>query len=195
MTTVYFVRNAQPDEKWQENITRPLTEAGIADSNLVTEFFQDIPLDAVFSSPFKIIIETVGGAAIAHNLTVITDNRLSGLDTYSSNNSIEMLRSLFHDLSFHEEGKESIKMVQDRTVDVLKDILTEYADKTVVIGIHGLNLGAVLNYFNPDFNFDEYIKMNDWMPYIMEFDFEKINLLEIKAHCYICKNSNGNINL
>ena len=37
MTTIYFVRHAQPEHNWENDRTRPLTEEGLADSQKVTE--------------------------------------------------------------------------------------------------------------------------------------------------------------
>ena len=35
MTKVYFVRHAQPEHDWEEDRTRPLTEEGKKDSEIV----------------------------------------------------------------------------------------------------------------------------------------------------------------
>lgn len=37
MTSVYFVRHAQPDFNWSDDMTRPLTAEGEKDSEKVTE--------------------------------------------------------------------------------------------------------------------------------------------------------------
>lgn len=42
MTTIYFVRHAQPDYDWKDDITRPLTKKGLQDSKMVTEFLRNI---------------------------------------------------------------------------------------------------------------------------------------------------------
>ncbi len=41
MTTVYFVRHAEPDYKDHDDRTRSLTEKGKTDVKLVIQFFRD----------------------------------------------------------------------------------------------------------------------------------------------------------
>ena len=40
MTNVYFVRHAQPNYENHDDLTRELTEKGLQDRKLVTEFFR-----------------------------------------------------------------------------------------------------------------------------------------------------------
>ena len=51
MTTIYFMRHAQADNSVRDGRIRPLTEKGLADRKLVTEFLQDKDIDVVVSSP------------------------------------------------------------------------------------------------------------------------------------------------
>lgn len=53
MTNVYFVRHAQPNYENHDDLTRELTEKGLQDRKLVTEFLRDKEIHAVLSSPFK----------------------------------------------------------------------------------------------------------------------------------------------
>lgn len=41
MTKIYFVRHAQPDSKWEDDRTRPLTDEGKQDAQIVLEFLRD----------------------------------------------------------------------------------------------------------------------------------------------------------
>jgi len=59
MTTVYFVRHAEADNTIRDGRIRPLTEKGLADRKLVTEFLQDKNIDAVLFSPFRRAIDTI----------------------------------------------------------------------------------------------------------------------------------------
>ena len=42
MTTIYFVRHAQPDHDWEDDRTRPLNEEGMMDSEKVYEALAEI---------------------------------------------------------------------------------------------------------------------------------------------------------
>jgi len=45
MTSVYFVRHAQPEHSWGDDRTRLLTAEGIEDSKRVTEILSGINVD------------------------------------------------------------------------------------------------------------------------------------------------------
>lgn len=64
MTTIYFVRHAQPDYDWKDDITRPLTKEGLQDSKMVTEFLRNIKIDCFISSPCKRSIDTIKESSI-----------------------------------------------------------------------------------------------------------------------------------
>ena len=63
MTTVYFIRHAEADNTMRDGRNRPLTEKGMNDRRLVTEFLQDKSIEAVLSSPFKRAVDTIAGFA------------------------------------------------------------------------------------------------------------------------------------
>lgn len=60
MTTIYFIRHAEPNYDNHDDMTRELSEKGLKDRALVTEFLRDKEIDAVLSSPFKRAVDTVG---------------------------------------------------------------------------------------------------------------------------------------
>ena len=58
-TNVYFIRHAEPNYDNHDDMTRELSEKGLKDRVLVTEFLKDKQIDAVLSSPFKRAVDTV----------------------------------------------------------------------------------------------------------------------------------------
>ena len=55
-----------------------------------------------------------------------------------------------------------------------------------VIGTHGTALSTILNYYDPSFGVDDFLRIIDWMPYIVELSFIGHELIEKKelAHIY-----------
>ena len=51
----------------------------------------------------------------------------------------------------HEDGGESIAMVQNRNIEALNEILSDNTDKEIVIGIHGTALSTILNSYDNSF--------------------------------------------
>ena len=54
MTTVYFVRHAQPNFDNHDDLTRELSPKGLQDRLLVRDLLADVPVDAVLCSPWRI---------------------------------------------------------------------------------------------------------------------------------------------
>ncbi len=93
--------------------------------------------------------------------------------------------------SCHEDGGESIQMVQNRNISALQEILSNNQEKNIVIKIHGTALSSILNYYNSDFGCENFLRIIDWMPYIIELDFEENTFLGLQEHCYIEKEFQG----
>ena len=58
MTTVYFVRHAEPNYNNHDVSLRELSAKGLKDRKLVTAFLADKEIDAALSSPYKRAILT-----------------------------------------------------------------------------------------------------------------------------------------
>ena len=54
-----------------------------------------------------------------------------------------MFQKRWADHDYHEEGGESIAMVQKRNMEALNEILSDNADKEVVVGTHGTALSTI----------------------------------------------------
>ncbi len=186
MTTVYFVRHAQP-QHWKDDRTRPLTDEGMADTKIVLEFLQDKPIDAFYCSPYKRSMDTIQAAADHFQKTIITDERLRERESGVVDDYYGMIERRWENHTFHETGGESIRMVQERNIAALKEILAENRDKTLVIGTHGTALASIINYFRPEFGYEDFMRIINRMPYILEMNLDGEKLTEITEQCYIEK--------
>lgn len=160
MTRVYFVRHAQPQHGWKEDRTRPLTEDGKRDSAIVLDFF---------------------------GKEIITDERLREREAGPDGNNHGMFQNRWADHNYHEDGGESIAMVRNRNMEALNEILSDNPDKEIVIGTHGTALSTILNYYDNSFGCDDFLRIIDWMPYIIELDFEGDKPVGKYEHCYVEK--------
>lgn len=187
MTKVYFVRHAQPEHMWEDDRTRPLTAAGLQDSKIVLDFLKNREIDIFYSSPYKRSIDTIADTAAFYGKDIITDERFREREKGSAGNTHEMFEKRWADHDYHEENGESINMVQRRNIEVLAEILAENKDKRIVIGTHGTALSTILNYYQAEFGCKDFLRIIDWMPYVIELDFEGEELLSVQEHCYIEK--------
>ena len=72
MTTIYFVRHAQPNYENHDDMSRELSEKGLRDRALVTDFLRDRKVEVVLSSPFKRAVDTVREFAELEGLDIVT---------------------------------------------------------------------------------------------------------------------------
>lgn len=191
MTKVFFVRHAQPEHNWEDDRTRPLTTEGKADSKIVLDFLKDKNVDVFYCSPYKRSLDTISDTADFFGKEIVTDERLRERQKGAEGNNHGMFEKRWNNHDYHEEGGESINMVQERNMAALTDILKDNKDKTIVIGTHGTALSSILNYYNPEFGCNDFLRIIDWMPYIIELDFEEDRLISQEEHCHIEKEFKG----
>lgn len=192
MTKVYFVRHAQPDFSWTDDMTRPLTEEGKKDVKIVLECLKDKQIDVFYCSPYKRSIDTIAETAEYYGKEIMIDTRLREREKGPNGNNHTMFRKRWADHTYHEEGGESIAMVQERNMAALNEILSANEGKNIVVGTHGTSLSTILNYFDPDFACEDFLRIIDWMPYVLEVDFEGNTLVSKTEHCHIEKEFKGN---
>lgn len=194
MTRVYFVRHAQPEHAWKEDRTRPLTEEGKKDSAIVLDFLKVKNIDVFYCSPYKRSMDTIAEAAAFWGKEIITDERLREREKGPNGNNHGMFHKRWADHDYHEDGGESIDMVQKRNMEALSKILSDNPDKEIVVGTHGTALSTILNFYDNSFGCENFLRIIDWMPYIIELDFEGGRLVGKHEHCYVEKEFNGNKN-
>lgn len=191
MTKVFFVRHAQPLHEYNDDRTRPLTEEGEKDALIVIETLKDKEIDVFFCSPYKRSVDTIKQTAEYYNMEIQIDERLKERVKGVNGNNHGMFQKRWSDHEYHEEGGESIGMVQRRNIEALKEILENNQGKNIVIGTHGTALSSIMNYYKPNFGCDDFLRIIDWMPYIVELDFEGQELVNMIEHAYIEKEFKG----
>ena len=176
ITRVIFVRHAQSLHPYSDDRTRPLTDAGLRDRGIVLDILKNRPVDAFLCSPYRRSMDTIRPAADFFGMEIRTDERFrerqSGMDASG------MLEKRWADFSFAEEGGESLGSVQQRNMEALKEVLSSYEGKTIVIGTHGTALSTILNYYDRSFGVESFLRIVRWMPYIVELAFEGESFIE-----------------
>lgn len=179
-TKVYFVRHAQPDISIRDDMTRPLTKKGIEDSKKVTNTLMDKNITSIYSSPFKRAIDTIKDFAEKAELSVniIEDFRERNVGEWVEDFRAYSKRQ-WDDFNFKIVNGESLKEVQERNIEAFFKVLDDNHGNNIAIGTHGTALCTVINYFNPDFGYDDFLEMIDKMPYILCFSFDGVKLEKV----------------
>lgn len=133
MTKVFFVRHAQPQYEWADDRTRPLTEEGKSDAHEVLKILRDKSIYRFYCSPYRRSIDTISESARYFGCEIIIDKRLREREKGLDGNNHIMFEKRWIDHNYHEEGGESIRMVQERNIVALKEILATNENKNIVI--------------------------------------------------------------
>lgn len=184
MTTVYFVRHAEPNYNNHDDMSRELSPKGLEDRKLVTEFLKDRPVDAVLSSPFKRAVDTVRDFAETHGLDIgiVEDFRERKIDSVWIEDFHTFSRKQWEDFSYKLLDGECLAEVQERNIAALHTVLEEQTGKTIVVGSHGTALSTIVNYYDKSFGYAEFEKIRGLMPWVVEFQFEGLECVEMKQY-------------
>ena len=188
MTRIYFVRHCQSDHtKTCDEWLRPLTKEGLDDSHAVLHYLKDKNIDVFISSPYKRSYDTIAKAAEYYHLQIKTDERLRERKAGKNGNTFELFKKRWADKNYAEPEGESLYSVQKRNIEALKEIIEIYRDKNIVIGTHGTALSTILNYYNPAFDCDSFMRIIDYMPYIVKIEFDGTRYIGITEELIIEK--------
>ncbi len=171
MTRVYFVRHAQSDYTCKNTRIRPLTPQGLIDRKKVTELLTKLPVDCFYSSPYKRAYDTIADCAETLGMDIKIDERFSERLAGENGYSIELTQKRWSDFNFCEPGGESLSSCQRRNIEALNEVLTAHEGKNIVIGTHGTALSTILNYYDPGYGFSDFVRIQYWMPYVIQLDF------------------------
>ena len=187
MTRVFFVRHAQPRTGWPEDATRPLSENGLKDRAVVLDALRNVPVDAFYCSPYRRSLQTIEPAAACFGLPIRTDARFRERESGPRGNNLDLFRRRWADFAWHEPGGECLADVQARNLAALYDVLDAHPNGTVVIGTHGTALSTILNAFDPAFGCDGFLRIIDWMPYVLEARFDGHELVGLTERAHVLK--------
>lgn len=191
MTQIYFVRHAQPDYRQGVDSTYYLSEEGMTDRLKAAEVLKNIHFDIAISSPYRRSIDTIQPIIDTQHLSLITDVRLRERDKGEGGNNHEMFRKRWADFEYHEEGGECLQSVQNRNIAALTDILKNYQNKIILIGTHGTALSTIINYYDSSFLCDGFMRIINYMPYVIRFDFDNEKFIKSKEIFFIEKDFHG----
>ena len=188
MTCIYFVRHCQSDHtKSGDEWLRPLTKEGLEDSHAVLHYLKDKNIDVFISSPYKRSYDTIAKAAEYYHLQIKTDERLRERKAGKNGNNFEMFKKRWADKNYAEPEGESLYSVQKRNIEAIREIIENYRDKHIVVGTHGTALSTILNYYNPVFGCDDFIRIINYMPYIVKCEFDGTRYIGITEELIIEK--------
>lgn len=189
VTTLYFIRHAEPNYENHNDAERELTTKGLEDRKLVSGYLDDKNIDIVLSSPYKRAVDTVKHFADENHFSIemIDDFRERKVDSVWIEDFNAFCKRQWEDFSYRLSDGETLSEVQDRNIKALKGVLQEYKGKNIVIGSHGTALSTIINYYDASFGYEDFAEIKSLMPWIVKFVFndevlqkiEKINPFQL----------------
>ncbi len=173
MTTLYFVRHAEPNYDNHDDLMRELSPKGMTDRLCVTEFFADISIDRIISSPYKRAYDTISDLAQHRNLSIeiVNDFRERRVSDGWIEDFQAFAEKQWSNFSYKFSDGECLQEVQDRNIAALHELLHTYPNQTVVIGSHGTALSTIIHHYDPTFGYADFERIRHLMPWIVRFRF------------------------
>lgn len=178
-TFVYMVRHGDSPKEEDER-TRGLTEKGLRDAQHVTELLKGEEIDVVISSPYNRSIWTVEKLAqqIGTEVVVFEDLKERNFSPddkrISDQELVPLLAKSFSEPHYALEGGESNRDCQKRAVTVLKELLTAYEEKKVVIGTHGAVMTLMMGFYDDKYDLNFLHSTTKPDIYRMEFNGQEL---------------------
>ncbi|MGE7625517.1 histidine phosphatase family protein [Viridibacillus sp. NPDC096237] len=180
-TTIYFIRHAESPFIFGGERERPLLEKGKETAKKLVSSLNKIEFDAVFSSPYKRVLQTLDGLIESSKIVIEEGLRERAIKWQYKLPQSEIdfaLMKSFENIDFCLEGGESVREAQNRSLPIIFDILGNPDFENVAIGTHGNIMTALLNYFEPSLGYDFW--QSTEKPDIYQVTFDGYHLVAIE---------------
>lgn len=150
-----------------------LTEKGFKQAADLVDFFKDIEVDRIISSPYLRAIQSIEPLAKERNIEVAIDERLSErvLSSVNLPDWMDKLKDTFSDLQLEFEGGESSQNAMDRAAAVVDEIFQEKEETTIIV-THGNLMALMITYFNQDFGFEGWKQLTNPDVFLLRYNEE-----------------------
>jgi 2,3-bisphosphoglycerate-dependent phosphoglycerate mutase len=169
---IYVIRHCEAEGQPPE---AQLTDIGLKQALDLCEFFSNIKIDRIISSPYKRTIESIQPLAKRLNVEIEIDRKLTERVLSSKNLSdwFEKLRTTFDDIELKFEGGESSLDAMKRIVEVVENVLNSNNKNTIIV-THGNLMSLLLKHLNKDFGFDDWKNLSNPDVYLLKNENNKV---------------------
>jgi len=159
MKKIYLIRHCKATGQEPDS---QLTAEGIAQSNQLSRFLDNKPIDYIVSSPYLRAVDTINPFAKNKNLTIHIEGRLSERVLSSENLSdwISLLSESYDDLDKKLPGGESSREAMQRGVSVIQEQLNS-SYQSIVVVTHGNLLSLIIKHYDKQFGFEEWKRLSN----------------------------------
>lgn len=152
MKKIYMIRHCEAEG---QSFEAQLTDRGFKQAVELADFFSNIKIDRIISSPYLRAIQSLQPLVERLNIEIETDQQL--IERVLSNKNIpdwfEKLRKTFDDLELKFEGGESSQEAMKRIVEVVEKVFNSKTENTIIVS-HGNLISLLIMYYHKDFGFE-----------------------------------------
>jgi len=167
---IFIVRHCEAEGQPAE---ASLTKKGFGQADALADFFKGFEVDRIISSPFLRAIQTIEPLAKEKSIEMTIDERLSEriLSGMNLPDWMDKLKETFSDLQLELEGGESSQMAMDRAFSVVKGVLKEEVNTTIIV-THGNLMALLIKYFDQEFGFEGWRKLTNPDVFLLRYNEE-----------------------
>ncbi|WP_326584011.1 histidine phosphatase family protein [Bacillus ndiopicus] len=163
---VYIIRHCEAEG---QHMDAPLTEKGYNQAGELCNFFANLNIERIITSPYKRARESIQPFANFSHIEIEHDNRLS--ERVLSNQNLpdwfEKLKLTFQDMELKLEGGESSYEAMSRIIEVIEEAFHS-KNNHIVIVTHGNLLSLLLKHCNENFGFDDWQRLSNPDIFLLE---------------------------
>ncbi|MGG1290361.1 histidine phosphatase family protein [Bacillus smithii] len=171
---LYIVRHCEAEG---QDFLSPLTKRGFKQAESLSEFFSNIRVEQVISSPFLRAVQSVEPLCQKQNLKIEIDKRLSERihSTDPLPDWLEKLKATFQDMELSYEGGESSNEATKRIVNVVEEALKN-EHENILMATHGNLMSLLIKFFNQDFGFEQWQNLTNPDVFLLRFTNKQVHL-------------------
>lgn len=200
MTRIYFIRHGETDwnsaGRYQGWTNIPLNDSGREQARLLAERFQDVPLDAIYTSPLDRAYDTAKAVAEKKDMKAIPDEHFKEINFGQwEGGTVQELGDKYgrEFLDFFKEphkypmpGEGSFQNAENRVLTGINTILQKHENENVMIVSHGGLLRiAIIALMGMDGSFYRKTWLNNTSVSIIDFKKNSKILLTLNDFSHI----------
>jgi len=85
----------------------------------------------------------------------------------------DLLKQRWQDFDFAEPDGEMLGHLQQRVSVAIDDVLKREPNGTVLVSTHGAALAMIINAFNPEFRYADFMRIKNFTPYVLKLTINK----------------------
>lgn len=190
MTVIGFVRHGNTDwnieQRAQGHSHNPLNERGFMQAEAIGKRLAQENWDVLISSDLLRAKQTAKIISKYTGLDIIYDQRIREISRGTIEGTIESERVKKWGKNWHHQdyGEETIEALRQRGVDFVKDVLTTYENKKVLVVTHGKFLIQTLHELCPEATDENDLVRNASMTILKQVD-RRLHYLLYDCTCHL----------